>query len=131
VRSLLGLLGRPAPASPALRARLGDALMRYESLRAYLRETAGAWRGGAPAAYGARVVRAKTWVTLESARLAAELAALAGGRHYTRKSPGARALLDGLAAASLRPPLALASDMILEGFDLDAAFSADALDPDP
>src|SRR5262249_4883713 len=48
VRSLLSLLGRPAPASPAMRARLGDALMRYEALRAYLRETAGAWRGGAP-----------------------------------------------------------------------------------
>jgi acyl-CoA dehydrogenase len=130
VRSLLWSLGRPAPASPAMRARLGDALMRYEALRAYLRETAGAWRGGAPAAYRARVVRAKTLVTLECARLAAELFALSGGRHYTRRSAAARALVDTFAAASLRPPLALAFDTLLEGFDLDAAFSPDALEDD-
>jgi alkylation response protein AidB-like acyl-CoA dehydrogenase len=122
VRSLLSLLGRPTPSSPALRARLSDALMRYESVRAYLRETAAAWRPGAPASYRARVVRAKTHVTLECARLAAELYALSGGRHYTRTSAAGRALADTFAAASLRPPLALAFDSMLEGFDLQAAF---------
>ena len=129
VRSLLTLLGRPAPASAALRARLGEALMRYESIRAYLRETAGAWRAGAPPSYRARVVRAKTHVALEATRLAAELYALAGGRHYTQKSAAGRAFLDTFATASLRPPLALAFDMLLEGFDLDAAFSPELLEP--
>lgn len=45
--AVLRLLATPAPASAALRMHLADATMRYESLRAYLLETAGQWRPGA------------------------------------------------------------------------------------
>ena len=80
--------------------RLSDAQMREEALRAYLHETARAWRPGAGPAYAARALRTKTYVTQEATRLCAELFALSGGRHYTatavspgrspRHSPGPR-----------------------------------------
>src|SRR6185369_9447238 len=38
--SMIRALGTPAPASPALRLRLSEALMRYEAARAYLLDTA-------------------------------------------------------------------------------------------
>ena len=117
--AILRELGTPAPQSPALRLRLSEALMRYESLRAYLFETARDWRPAAGAAYGARVLRAKTFVTQESTRLCAELFALSGGRHYTRGGRLARLLADSFAGTALRPQLALALDTLVEQFALD------------
>jgi hypothetical protein len=63
-----------------------------------------------------RVVRTKTYVTQEATKLCAELFALSGGRHYSRTSPVARALADSFAGTALRPPLALALDMLVENF---------------
>ena len=117
--AMLRALGRPAPASPVLRARLSDALMRYEAARAYLRETAAAWRPGADPAYRGRVTRAKTWVTQESTRICTDLFALSGGRHYARSSPVARAFADAFAGTALRPPLPMALEMLAEGFSVD------------
>jgi len=95
--------------------------MRYESLAAYLQETASMWRPGADKAYAMRVIRTKTYVTQESTRLCAELFALSGGRHYTRTGRLARLLADSFAGTALRPPLPLALDMLVTQFgDSDA-----------
>ena len=118
--SMIRALGAPAPASPALRLRLSEALMRYEAARAYLLETASQWRSGAGAAQIARVIRAKTYVTQEATRLAADLFALSGGRHYTRTGRVARSFADAFAATALRPPLPLALDLLVDGFSLGA-----------
>jgi alkylation response protein AidB-like acyl-CoA dehydrogenase len=120
-RGMLETLGNPAPSSPALRLRLNEALMRYESARAYLLETAAAWRPAAGGAYAARVLRTKTYVTQESTRLCADLFALAGGRHYRQGDPMARRLADAFAGTALRPPLALALTSLSEQFDLESA----------
>jgi alkylation response protein AidB-like acyl-CoA dehydrogenase len=117
-RGLLEAIGQPAPESPALRLRLSEARMRYEALRAYLLETAGSWRPAAGPAYGARVLRTKTYVTQEATRLAAELFALGGGRNYRRSGRAARLLADSFAGTALRPPLALALDALVEQFDI-------------
>ena len=117
--SMLRQLAVPAPSSPALRLRFAEAQMRLEALRAYLLETAAMWRPGAGAAFAARVLRTKTYVTQESTKLCAELFALAGGRHYTRKSPVARLLCDSFAGTALRPPLPLALDTLIEQFSLE------------
>ncbi|MEO8540196.1 MAG: acyl-CoA dehydrogenase family protein [bacterium] len=117
--SILKALGSPAPTSPVLRLRLSEALMKYESLRAYLLETADAFRANAGPAYAARVLRTKTYVTQEATKLCAELFALSGGRHYSRSSPVARALADAFAGTALRPPLALGLDTLVEQFSLD------------
>jgi alkylation response protein AidB-like acyl-CoA dehydrogenase len=101
--------------------RLSDALMRYESLRAYLMETAAAWQPGASAAYVARVLRTKTYVTQEATRLCADLFSLAGGRHYRRGDTVARLLADSFAGTALRPPLALGLESLTEQFSLDLA----------
>lgn len=120
-RSMLDALSTPAPQSPALRLRLSEAQMRYESLAAYLQETASMWRPGADKAYAMRVIRTKTYVTQESTRLCAELFALSGGRHYTRTGRLARLLADSFAGTALRPPLPLALDMLVTQFgDSDA-----------
>jgi alkylation response protein AidB-like acyl-CoA dehydrogenase len=87
--------------------------MRYESLRAYLLETAAEWRAGAGPEYGARVLRTKTFVTQESTKLAAELFALSGGRHYRRDGAMARLLADSFAGTALRPPLALGLETLI------------------
>jgi alkylation response protein AidB-like acyl-CoA dehydrogenase len=116
--TLLRALGTPAPTSPALRLRLSEALMRYEAMRAYLLETAGAWRPAANSAFASRVVRTKTYVSQEATKLCAELFALSGGRHYVRGGRAAGALADAFAGTALRPPLPLALDMLIEGFDL-------------
>jgi len=116
--SLLDALATPAPSSPALRLRLSEALMRYEALRAYLMETAAAWRAGAGPEYAARVLRTKTYVTQESTKLCAELFALSGGRHYRREGRLARALADSFAGTALRPPLPLALDTLVDNFAL-------------
>jgi hypothetical protein len=116
--SILRELATPTPASPALRLRLSDALMRYEALRAYLFETARDWRAAAGASYGARVLRAKTYVTQEATKLCAELFALSGGRHYRRDDRLARRLADAFAGTALRPPLPLALDTLVEQFSL-------------
>ena len=92
--------------------------MRYEALRAYLFETAAGWRPGAPPAYRARVLRTKTYVTQESTKLAAELFALSGGRHYRRTGAVSRALADSFAGTALRPPLPLALDQLVENFNI-------------
>jgi alkylation response protein AidB-like acyl-CoA dehydrogenase len=91
--------------------------MRIEAMRAYLHETA-AMRGETrePRGMTMRVVRTKTYVTQESTKLCAELFALSGGRHYSRTSPVSRALADSFAGTALRPPLALALDMLVENF---------------
>jgi alkylation response protein AidB-like acyl-CoA dehydrogenase len=115
---ILRELATPTPASPALRLRLSDALMRYEALRAYLFETARDWRPAAGASYGARVLRAKTYVTQEATKLCAELFALSGGRHYRRDDRLARRLADAFAGTALRPPLPLALDTLVEQFSL-------------
>ena len=75
-------------------------------------------RGGTtnPPSLTMRVVRTKTYVTQEATKLCAELFALSGGRHYSRTSPVARALADSFAGTALRPPLALALDMLVENF---------------
>lgn len=120
--SVLRALGTPTPQSPALRLRCAEALMRLESLRAYLHDTASRWRPAAPDALDLRMLRTKTWVSQESARLAAELFALSGGKHYTRTSAVAGALADAFAGTALRPPLPLALETLSD------RFSADALD---
>jgi alkylation response protein AidB-like acyl-CoA dehydrogenase len=109
-------LSTPAPESPALRLRLAEAQMREEALRAYLHETARAWRPGAGAAYAARVLRTKTYVTQEATRLCAELFALGGGRHYKRDGRLARTLAASFAGTALRPPLSLALDTLVQQF---------------
>jgi alkylation response protein AidB-like acyl-CoA dehydrogenase len=111
--AILKQLSEPMPQSPALRLRLADATMRYESLRAYLLETAAGWRAGAGPEYGARVLRTKTFVTQESTKLAAELFALSGGRHYRRDGAMARLLADSFAGTALRPPLALGLETLI------------------
>lgn len=111
-------LGTPAPAGPALRVRLNDALMRYESLRAYLLETAAAWRPAAGPAYAARVLRMKSFVSQESTKLCAELFALGGGRHYRRNGRVAGLIADSFAGTALRPPLPLALETLAESFNL-------------
>jgi alkylation response protein AidB-like acyl-CoA dehydrogenase len=109
-------LSTPAPESSALRLRLSEARMREEALRAYLHETARAWRPGAGPAYAARMLRTKTYVTQESTRLCAELFALSGGRHYKRDGRLARTLAASFAGTALRPPLPLALDTLVQQF---------------
>lgn len=116
--AMLRALGDPAPQSPALRLRLSEATMRYEALRAYLLDTAARLRPGLDAALAARVLRTKTYVSQESTRLAAELYALSGGRHYRPGSPVARAFADSFAGTALRPPLPLGLDQLVENFSL-------------
>ena len=118
-KTILNALGTPAPQSPALRLRLAEAQMRYEAMRAYLMETAGAYRPAAGPAYGARVLRTKTYVSQEATKLSAELFALSGGRHYNRSSAVARAFADSFAGTALRPPLALGLDSLVEQFNLE------------
>jgi hypothetical protein len=90
--------------------------MREEALRAYLHETARAWRPAAGAAYAARALRTKTYVTQEATRLCAELFALSGGRHYRRDGRLARTLAASFAGTALRPPLPLALDTLVQQF---------------
>jgi alkylation response protein AidB-like acyl-CoA dehydrogenase len=116
--SMLRALGSPAPTSPALRLRLSEAQMRYEAARAYLLESASTYRAGGDAAYRARVLRTKTFVTQEATRLCADLFALSGGRHYVRGGRLSGAMADVFAGTALRPPLALALDLLVEGFTL-------------
>ncbi len=111
--AILAELSSPPPQSPALRLRLADATMRYESLRAYLLETSRGWRAAAGAEYAARVLRTKAYVTQESTKLAAELFALSGGRHYRRTGRLARLLADSFAGTALRPPLALGLETLI------------------
>ena len=115
-RGILDELSQPVPASPAVRLRLAEATMKYEALRAYLLETAAAWRPSAGPEYAARTLRTKTYVTQESTRLCAELFALGGGRHYRRGGRAARLLADSFAGTALRPPLPLAIDLLSEQF---------------
>jgi isovaleryl-CoA dehydrogenase len=117
-RAVLRAMGTPAPQSPALRMRLSDAVMRYESMRAYLLETAGNFRAGAGPEYAARVLRTKTYVSQEATKLCAELFALGGGRNYQRNNSIARTVADSFAGTALRPPLALALDSLVENFSL-------------
>lgn len=117
-KALLDMMSKPAPTSAALRLRLADARMRHEALSAYLSETARAWRPAAGAAYHARVVRMKTHVAAEATKLCAELFALSGGRHYRRNDVASRMLADAFAGTALRPPLALALDVVVEQFEL-------------
>jgi alkylation response protein AidB-like acyl-CoA dehydrogenase len=119
--AMLRALGTPAPTSPALRLRLSEAQMRHEAARAYLMESASMWRPCADAPLRARLLRTKTYVTQESARIASDLFALSGGRHYTRTSHVARSLAGVFAGTALRPPLPLALDMLVEGFSIEAA----------
>jgi len=114
--SILRAVGTPAPASPAVRSGCADALMRIESLRAYLRDTASRWTSAPSRELEARMLRAKTYVSQESTRIGAELFALSGGRHYTRGGAAARALADAFAGTALRPPLPLALESLAEGF---------------
>ncbi|MGI8926635.1 MAG: acyl-CoA dehydrogenase family protein [Tepidiformaceae bacterium] len=114
--AILDALAAPVPASPVLRLRFSEARMRYEALRAYLLETAALWRPAAGPAFAARVLRTKTYVTQEATKLSAELFALSGGRHYSRRSAVARALADSFAGTALRPPLSLALDQMVENF---------------
>jgi len=115
-KAILDAISTPAPQSPALRLRFAEAQMRYEAMRAYLLETAGAFRPAAGAAYAQRVLRTKTYVTQEAAKLSAELFALSGGRNYSRGSSVARTFADVFAGTALRPPLALALDTLAEQF---------------
>ena len=117
-KAILRALASPAPQSPALRLRLAEATMRYEAMRAYLLQTAAGYRPAAGTAYAARVLRTKTYVTQEATKLCAELFALGGGRNYRRTSVVARMLADSFAGTSLRPPLALALDRLVENFSL-------------
>ena len=117
-KAILRATASPAPQSPALRLRLAEATMRYEAMRAYLLQTAEGFRPGADAAYAARVLRTKTYVTQEATKLCAELFALGGGRNYRRTSLVARMLADSFAGTALRPPLALALDRLIENFSL-------------
>jgi isovaleryl-CoA dehydrogenase len=109
-------LSTPAPESPAVRLRFADAQMREEALRAYLHETARAWRPGAGPAYATRMLRTKTYVTQEATKLCAELFALSGGRHYKRDGRLARTLAASFAGTALRPPLPLALDTLVQQF---------------
>jgi hypothetical protein len=111
-------LGTPAPQSPALRLRLSEAVMRYESMRGYLHQTASGWRAAAGPAYAGLVLRTKTYVSQESTKLCAELFALGGGRHYRRSSSMAHMLADSFAGTALRPPLSLGLDTLVESFSL-------------
>ena len=120
-RAVLRAMGTPAPQSPALRLRLSDAVMRYEAMRAYLLETAGAFRPAAGPEFAARVLRTKTYVSQEATKLCAELFALGGGRHYRRNNSVARTLADAFAGTALRPPLALALENLVENFSLGGA----------
>jgi alkylation response protein AidB-like acyl-CoA dehydrogenase len=115
--AMLRAIGSPAPASAALRARLSEARMRYEAARAYLFESASMYRPGSDAPYRARVLRTKTFVTQEAVRLCADLFALSGGRHYVRGGRLAGVMADVFAGTALRPPLALALDLLVDGFD--------------
>lgn len=117
-QTCLKALGHPT--SPALRARLSEALMRYESLRAYLRETATQYRPRSDAAFMQRVIRTKTHVAEQSTRLCAELFALSGGRSYTRGNSVSGALADAYAGVALRPPLQLGLDTLLDEYDVRA-----------
>ena len=123
--AVLRAVGTPAPKSPAVRARCADALMRIESLRAYLRDTASRWRPAGPRELEARMLRTKTYVSQEATRLCGELFALSGGRHYTRGGAAARALADSFAGTALRPPLPLALETLTEGFSAAALDDAD------
>ncbi|MCC7364247.1 MAG: acyl-CoA dehydrogenase [Dehalococcoidia bacterium] len=116
VRGMLAAFTSPAPASPGVRLRLAEATMRYEAARAYLLDTARDWQYASPPDYRARVLRTKTYVTQECARIAADLFALGGGRNYRRESPVARAFADVFAGTALRPPLALALDQLADQF---------------
>lgn len=116
--AVIRALGDPAPSGPAMRLRLSDAVMRYESLRAYLLETSGRWRPAAGPEFAARVLRTKTYVTQEATNLCAELFALGGGRHYRRSGDVARSVADSFAGTALRPPLPLALEMLVENFSL-------------
>jgi alkylation response protein AidB-like acyl-CoA dehydrogenase len=120
--SMLRTLGAPAPSSPALRLRVSEALMRYEAARAYLHETAARWRPAADAPLRARMLRTKTHVTQEATRIAADLFALSGGRHYARSGRAARTLADVFAGTALRPPLPLGLDLLVDGFSLDGVW---------
>jgi hypothetical protein len=82
--------------------------MRWESLEAYLLQTAAAWRPAPDATYRNRILRTKTYVTQESTKLCAELFALTGGSQYRRTGAVARTLADSFAGTALRPPLPLA-----------------------
>ena len=115
---ILRILGNPAPSSPALRFRLADAQMRTEAMRAYVRETAREWRPAAGSAYTQRVVRMKSYVTAEATKLAAELFALGGGRHYRRTDAAARLLSDSFAGTALRPPFGATLDVLAEQFEI-------------
>jgi alkylation response protein AidB-like acyl-CoA dehydrogenase len=117
-KAVLRATASPAPQSAALRLRLTDATMRYEAMRAYLLETAQAFRPAAGPAFAARVLRTKTYVSQESTKLCAELFALGGGRNYRRTSLVARMLADSFAGTALRPPLALALDRLVESFSI-------------
>ena len=117
-RAMLQALATPAPASPVIRLRLAEATMRYEALRAYLRETAGEWQGGGSLALRMKVLRMKTYVSQESTKLAAELFALGGGRHYRRNDAFARAFADSFAGTALRPPLQLGLETLVEQFEV-------------
>jgi alkylation response protein AidB-like acyl-CoA dehydrogenase len=114
--AMLKGLSTPAPRSPALRLRLSDAAMRCEAMRAYLNETAAAYIPAAGSSYAARVLRTKTYVSQEATKVCAELFALSGGRSYRRSNRMARTLADSFAGTSLRPPLALALDTLVENF---------------
>ncbi len=61
-------------------------------------------------------MRTKTYVTQEATKLAAELFALSGGRHYSRKSPLSRAFADAFAGTALRPPLGLGIETLVEAY---------------
>jgi len=115
---ILRILGSPAPSSPALRLRLAEAQMRVEAMRAYLHETARNWQPAAPAEFTARVLRVKSYISSESTRLAAELFALGGGRHYRRGDAAARLLSDSFAGTALRPPLGATLDVLADQFSL-------------
>ncbi len=116
--SMLRTLGSPAPASPALRLRLAEAQMRYEAARAYLLDSASRSRPGGDAAYRARVLRTKTFVSQEATRICADLFALGGGRHYVRGGRLSGAMADVFAGTALRPPLPLALDALVEAFSV-------------
>jgi isovaleryl-CoA dehydrogenase len=115
--SMLRALSHPAPASAALRLRLAEAQMRLEAAQAYLLDSASRFVPGGDAAYRARVLRTKTYVTQEAARLCADLFALGGGRHYVRGGPLSSAMADAFAGTALRPPLALALEALVENFE--------------
>ncbi len=121
VGAMLAELAAAPVASATLRFRLSEAQMRFEAAGAYLHETARAWvpatRPSAP--WMARVVRAKTYVTQEATRLAADLFALGGGRHYRRAGKLTRYLADSFAGTALRPPLSLALESLGAEFVFD------------